>query len=194
MSINTVFCRENNVHEEKCIGHSLSDYKTMSGTELNIQCGKKIIVEEEQFVQSLIKSPDKLKKGSLTVIKVSSNGSNSNSSHCKRSFDEVNVETTDLLYSFEKGLNEEGEWEFYLEKKYNDEQIVSIMNMLSFFENEHNGFNRSNDKSLYEEERKTDVTGQLYREACRGFMIAKKNINLQNEIHNKKIRYTLKER
>lgn len=184
---NTIF------HEEECIGHSRSDCKTMGGTELNIQCGKKTTVEEEQFVLNLIKSPDKLKKGSLMVTKVSSNASNSNNLFYKRSFDEVNVETTHLIQSFENGLNKEGEWEIDLEKKYNDEQIISIMNMLSFLENEHNGFSRFNDKSLYEEERKMDVTGLLYREACRGFKISKRNINLQNEIHNKKLKYTLKE-
>ena len=157
------------------------------------QCGKKTTVEEEQFVLNLIKSPDKLKKGSLMVTKVSSNVSNSNNLFYKRSFDEVNVETAHLIQSFENGLNKEGEWEIDLEKKYNDEQIISIMNMLSFLENEHNGYSRFNDKSLYEEERKMDVTGLLYREACRGFKISKRNINLQNEIHNKKIKYTLKE-
>jgi hypothetical protein len=52
-------------HEEECIDHSLSDCKTMGGAELNIQCGKKTTVEDVQFVQSSIKSPDKLKKGSL---------------------------------------------------------------------------------------------------------------------------------
>eukprot|EP00602_Paraphysomonas_sp_CaronLab_P010226 CAMPEP_0185018736 /NCGR_PEP_ID=MMETSP1103-20130426/1411_1 /TAXON_ID=36769 /ORGANISM="Paraphysomonas bandaiensis, Strain Caron Lab Isolate" /LENGTH=166 /DNA_ID=CAMNT_0027548687 /DNA_START=76 /DNA_END=573 /DNA_ORIENTATION=- len=165
----------------------------MGGTELNIQCGKKAIVEEEQFVQSLFKSPDKLKKGSLTEIKVSSNGSNSNSLHNKRSFEEVHVETTDLLYRFERGLNEEGEWEYELEKKYNEEQIDSIISMLSFLENEHSGFSRFNDKSLHKEERKADVTGQLYQEACRGFKISKRNIDLQNEINHKKILFTLKE-
>lgn len=45
----------------------------------------------------------------------------------------------------------------------------------------------------FQEERKMDVTGLLYREACRGFKISKRNINLQNEIHNKKLKYTLKE-
>lgn len=123
------------------------------------------------------KLPDKMKKGSLSVFNVSSNDSNSN----------------DLIRSFEKGLNKEGEWELKLEKIYNDEQIVSIINMLTFLENEYNGFSRFNDKSLYEEERKADVAGLLYQEACRGFKISKRNIDLQNEIHNKKIMYSLKE-
>ena len=35
-------------HEEECIGRSLSDCKAMGGTELNIQCGKKTTVKEEQ--------------------------------------------------------------------------------------------------------------------------------------------------
>jgi hypothetical protein len=34
------------------------------------------------------------------------------------------------------------------------------MNMLSFLENEHNGFSRFNGKPLYEEERKMDATGR----------------------------------
>lgn len=134
-------------------------------------------MDSTKIIIKCVKSPDKMKKCSLSVFNMSSNVSNSN----------------DLIRSFEKGLNKEGEWELKLEKKYNDEQIISIMNMLSFLENEHNGFNHFNDKSLYEEERKADVTGLLYEEASRGFKISKKNIDMQNEIHNKKIMYTLKE-
>ncbi len=178
-------------HEEECIGHSLSDCKTMGGTKPNIQCGKKIEVKEKQLKQSSDKSHKKLKEGSLTEIEVCLKSSNSKSSRNKRSFDQI--EATNLLCSYEKGINDGGRWEIGLEEKYNEEQIDSIMGMLSYMVNAHNGVGRFNDEILYKDERESDVTGLLYQEACCGFKISKRNNDLRKEIESKKIKFTLRE-
>jgi hypothetical protein len=177
-------------HEEKFIDRSPRDFNPVGGIKPNIQCGKKTEVKEKQFKESSVKLHEKMKKDSFTETKVFLKSSNSKSSRNKRSFDEV--ESTNLLRSFEKGINDGGRWEYGLEEKYNEDQIDSIMGMLSYMVNVYNGFGRSNDESLYKDERESDVTGALYQEARNGFEISKRNSDFQNEIERKKIRFTLK--
>lgn len=128
----------------------------MSVTEPNIHCGRRTEVKEEKLEQSFDKLPGKLKKDCLTETKVYLRSSNSRGSHNERSYDEVAA--TNLLCNYEKTINDSGRWEFELEERYTEDQIDSIMGMLSYMENKYNGFGRSNDESLYKDERESDVT------------------------------------
>lgn len=62
-------------------------------------------------------------------------------------------------------------WELSLESRYSEEDILSIMNMLSYWENKRRGYGTRNDKELYWEERCADKNNILYNEAMCGLAL-----------------------
>ena len=67
--------------------------------------------------------------------------------------------------------NAAADWEISLDSRYTEDEVVSIMNMLSYWDNKHRGYGKKNDEQLYLEERKEDVNNKLYDEAMRGLFL-----------------------
>ena len=67
--------------------------------------------------------------------------------------------------------NAAADWEISLERRYTEDEVVSIMNMLSYWDNKHRGYGKLNDEQLYQEERKEDVNNRLFDEAMRGLFL-----------------------
>jgi len=61
------------------------------------------------------------------------------------------------------------EWEISLEEKYNNEdEVLSILGMLSYHMNKEHGFGKRNDEIEYRSLRQKDKSGRWYEEALRG--------------------------
>jgi hypothetical protein len=94
---------------------------------------------------------------------------------------------------YEEAIQKSCQWEYDLEKKYNEDQQIDIMGMIAYWENQLRGFGKRNDERLYESIRKEDSSGQLLEEAKKGFEYAKVYLELGSpvikwEIANKKNR------
>ena len=74
---------------------------------------------------------------------------------------------------YEEAIQKSCQWEDDLEKKYNEDQQMDIMSIISYWENQLRGFGKQNDERLYESIRKEDSSGQLFEEAKKGFEYAK---------------------
>lgn len=64
--------------------------------------------------------------------------------------------------------NNYSDWELGLDARYQEEEVISIMNMLSYMDNERRGYGKGNDEACYKEERGADNSNRLYDEAARG--------------------------
>jgi hypothetical protein len=60
------------------------------------------------------------------------------------------------------------DWEIGLDSRYNEDDVISILNILSYWDNKRRGFGKGNDEELYEEEREADRSNILYEEAMYG--------------------------
>lgn len=72
-----------------------------------------------------------------------------------------------------------GEWEYSLETKYNEEQQLDIISIVSYLDNAQRGFGEMNDENHYKDICKTDITGELYKEVQIGFEFSKKCFQLR---------------
>ena len=61
-----------------------------------------------------------------------------------------------------------GDWELGLDVRYKEEEVISIMNMLSYLDNQRRGHGKGNDEPCYKEERLADTNDRLYNEAVHG--------------------------
>jgi hypothetical protein len=77
---------------------------------------------------------------------------------------------TDLLTK-KTEYNNATEWEISLDNRYNEDEVLSIMNILSYWENKHRGYGKRNDEQIYREEREADKNNRLYEEAMRGLSL-----------------------
>ena len=62
-------------------------------------------------------------------------------------------------------------WEISLDSLYNEDEVLSIMNILSYWDNKHRGYGKRNDEQLYREEIEADKNNRLYDEAMRGLYL-----------------------
>ena len=60
------------------------------------------------------------------------------------------------------------DWEIGLDSLYNEDEVISILNIVSCIENKRRGFGNRNDDECYWEERKADRNNRLYEEALYG--------------------------
>ncbi len=60
------------------------------------------------------------------------------------------------------------DWEIGLDSLYNEDEVISILNIVSCIENKRRGFGNKNDDECYREERKADKSNKLYKEALYG--------------------------
>ena len=65
------------------------------------------------------------------------------------------------------------EWDISVQDSFTRHDQLSIGSMLTYFHNIFNGFGRRNDEVHYAYIRKEDVSGDLFREATRGFSFSK---------------------
>lgn len=62
----------------------------------------------------------------------------------------------------------------YIEHNYDEEQQIIIENFMAYYINEYRGFGKKNCKLEYDEDLKSDKTGELHRLALIGFEFEKK--------------------
>jgi hypothetical protein len=59
-------------------------------------------------------------------------------------------------------------------RSYDVEQQITIENFMSYYINEYRGFGKHNCKDTYDDELKSDITGELHKLALIGFEFEKK--------------------
>jgi hypothetical protein len=62
----------------------------------------------------------------------------------------------------------------YIERNYDEEQNIIIENFMSYYINEYRGYGKHNCKYTYEDDLKSDKTGELHNLAVIGFNFEKK--------------------
>ena len=65
----------------------------------------------------------------------------------------------------------------YIENNYEEDDIITIENFMSYYINEYRGFGKYNCKKTYEEDLYYDKTGELHKLALIGFEFEKKKHN-----------------
>ena len=75
-------------------------------------------------------------------------------------------------------------WELGLEGRYSEDELMSIMGMLSYMENIERGYGHLNDEAVFASERRS---GRLYEEAVRGFVLSKEYIRLRLLVKSSKV-------
>ena len=65
----------------------------------------------------------------------------------------------------------------YIERNYEEEEIIIIENFMSYYINEYRGFGKRNCKYEYNDDLKNDKTGELHKLALIGFEFEKKIYN-----------------
>ncbi len=75
-----------------------------------------------------------------------------------------------------------GEWEKSLETKYNEDEELNIMDMISYWSNQLKGFGKNNDETHYADIRNQDSNQKLYEEAIIGFAYVKKCFELRTAL------------
>lgn len=164
----------------------LKDLLPSVGSEVNIQFGEKIMLLDHRSKTNSIKSHNKLKRGFSMDKKECLEGSSTNATLNKPSLEEDEKKIKEYF----EALQASGDWEMYVESHYDEEEIFSIMGMLSYLENCERGFGHLNDEKLFQDEIQSDKSGKLYKEALKGFELSKKYINLAHV--NKKLKLSWK--
>ncbi len=62
----------------------------------------------------------------------------------------------------------------YIESKYDEEQLITIENFMSYYINAYRNLGRYNCKETYEDGLKSDTTGELHKLALIGFEFEQK--------------------
>ena len=75
-----------------------------------------------------------------------------------------------------------GDWENSLESKYNEDEELNIMDMISYWSNQLKGFGKNNDETHYTDIRNQDSYGKLFEEATIGFQFVKKCFELRTAL------------
>lgn len=65
----------------------------------------------------------------------------------------------------------------YIERNYEEEEIIIIENFMSYYINEYRGFGKRNCKYEYNDDLKNDKTGELHKLSLIGFEFEKKIYN-----------------
>ena len=84
-----------------------------------------------------------------------------------------------LTVQHDAAMKNANDWEDGVDRQYNEEDALTIMSMMSYFENIERGFGHLNDELMFKSERQSDVHGVLYEEATKGFELAKRCIHLR---------------
>ena len=160
-----------------CTVLSVSDLSTEGGTNLKSQCGRKIIPTDKWSQMTSKQSQMKSKTAFSSVRTASSRGLNFNATRSKRSF-----ESDSLTVQHDAAMKDANNWEDEVDRQYNEEDALTIMSILSYFENIERGFGHLNDELMFKSERQSDVHGVLFEEATKGFELAKNCIHLRAQL------------
>jgi hypothetical protein len=79
------------------------------------------------------------------------------------------------------------DWEISLDSRYNEDEVLSIMNMLSYWDNQHSGYGKRNDEQLYRDEREADKNNKLYDEAMYGLFLMERGRGERRGRKNKRV-------
>ncbi len=77
------------------------------------------------------------------------------------------ITTMDNFQTFSQFLN-------YIENNYDEEQNIIIENFMAYYINEYRKFGKYNCKCTYDDDLKSDTTGELHKLALIGFEFEKK--------------------
>ena len=91
-----------------------------------------------------------------------------------------NATSGNSLEDYKTAIKASADWEMYLNCHYDNEEVLSIMGMLSYLVNCERGFGHMNNEHLFKEERDNDTTGKLYEEALKGFEFSKRCISIKS--------------
>lgn len=141
------------------ISLSPQDCGQEDGRVLNIPFGKqrKPLAKKSKMI-----SPQLLKisKSDISIeIKESSQPSSTRDSSDKPLFD---VEKRKIEYDSAR------DWEIGLDSRYSEDEVISILNIVSCMENKRRGFGNKSDDECLRDERKADTSNRLYEEAIYG--------------------------
>lgn len=95
-----------------------------------------------------------------------------------------------IRQQYQEAMNKSEAYEYYIESKYCEEDILTIHSLLSYMVNQYNGFAHLNDEKLYMELKTNE---QLFDEATKWFELSKECIRLGKSIRklNKERRKTI---
>lgn len=147
------------------ISLSPQDCGQEDGHVLNILFGKKL---KPLAKKSKMISPQLLKisKSDFSMeIKESSQPSSTRDSPDKPLFE---VEKRKIEYDNAR------DWEIGLDSRYSEDEVISILNIVSCMENKRRGFGNKNDDECLRDERKADTSNRLYEEAIYGLELLAK--------------------
>ena len=164
---------------QTCTVLSVSDLSTEDGTNLKSQCGRRIIPIGKWSQMTSKQSQMNSKTAFSSVRTASSRVLNFSATRSKRSFEEATSESDSLTVQHDAAMKNANDWEDGVDRQYNEEDALTIMSMLSYFENIERGFGHLNDELMFKSERQSDVHGVLYEEATKGFELAKRCIHLR---------------
>jgi len=62
----------------------------------------------------------------------------------------------------------------YIETQYDEDDVLTIENLMSYYINEYRGFGKRNCRDMYDDDLRSDETGELHKLALIGFEFEKK--------------------
>ena len=96
--------------------------------------------------------------------------------------DQFKTRCLPISVQHDAAMKDANDWEDEVDRQYNEEDALTIMSILSYFENIERGFGHLNDELMFKSERQSDVHGVLFEEATKGFELAKKCIHLRAQL------------
>ena len=145
---------------------------SVDGIEANCQFGKKTIPMTKKFKTTSTPSQITLKRPISTACQEYSKNLNINFTSKEELFDNHDN-------SYDVAMENCRKWQIQARDYYNTKDYISIISMLCYLKNRENGFGHRNDEEHFQRVRQSDKTGDLYREALKGFELSKKRISLK---------------
>lgn len=148
-----------------CIDLCPRDSELEDGTELKALYGRRTKQQEWKPSKIFKKLRTESKIGSSKEMEESSLSSNYSATSSKLSSAADLRNGDNHLATL---MAKASEWEKSLDHIYNEEEVITIMNILSYHDNVFRGFGHLNDQGLYRDECRMDRSGKLFEEAMHG--------------------------
>lgn len=87
-----------------------------------------------------------------------------------------------LKKQYDDAIKKDSDWECSLAGRFNEDEELDIMSLVSYWSNQLDGFGHLNDEQEHKRICKEDINGILYKEAKIGFEYSKKCYELFNSI------------
>lgn len=131
------------------------------------------------FPIELVEMMDKFNHRDYSIHQNGSRGKNE-----EFQFDLVHANQSILLEVYNREFKKIVDYEKELNKRYNENEQISLYNMMAYFRNKQNGFGRRNDEKLFENEKKNT---KLFEEILKWIEISKDCNFLQNTVIKYKV-------